>query len=261
MIISINGKIIDQKKACIPVLSKSFLFGFSVFETMRTYNKRVFRVVDHIKRLYESANILDMKPLWSPKKVCKVIEELTEKSKYKESRIRVILTQKELIIMVEDLKEKPASFYGKGVKLASYPGRRSIPYAKVLGDAFCYLANQYAVMHNLFYDSILVDPDTSYVRECSYANIFWVNNGKLYTTDKNILYGITRDTVLELSKKCNFKDIKLKSLLKADEVFITQTTSGILPVASIDGNKIGDGQPGDMTKELMKRLNKFVWDK
>ena len=174
MIISINGKIVSEKKACLPVLSKSFLYGFAVFETMRTYNKKVFRLVDHIKRLFESVNILDIKPIWNPKKVCRAVDDLVYKSKYPESRIRVILTQEHLIITIEELKEKPAVFYKTGLKLASYPGRRSIPHAKVLGDTICYLANQYATRHNLFYDSILIDPDTSYVGECSYANIFWV---------------------------------------------------------------------------------------
>ena len=259
MIISIDGIIVDPKKACIPITSKAFMSGFAVFETMRTYNKKVFRLVDHIKRLFESANILDLKPTWGPKKVCRAIDDIVYKSKHKESRIRVILTQHQLIIMIEELKEKPVSFYKKGVKLVSYPGRRSIPYAKVFGDALCYLANQYAVKHDLFYDSILVDPDTKFVRECSYANIFWVKNGKLFTTDKNILYGITRDTIIGLSDGCKFKDIKLQSLLKVDEVFITQTSSGILPITSIDGQKIGNGKSGTLTENLIDRFNKSIY--
>ena len=258
MIISIDGKIVDSKKACIPITSTAFLHGFAVFETMRTYNKKVFRITDHIKRLYESVNILDLKPKWGPQKTCRVIDDLVFNSKYKENRIRVILTPQKLIIMMEELKEKPESLYDSGVKLASYPGSRSIPDAKIFGDVICHLSHQYAAKHNLFYDSILVDPSSSHVRECSYANIFWVKNGKLFTNDKSILYGITRDTVIGLSG-CKFEEIKLESLLKADEVFITQTTSGILPVSTIDGNKIGDGKPGLKTKELMKEFFELTW--
>lgn len=254
MIISIDGKIVSEKKACIPVMSKAFLSGFSVFETMRTYNKKIFRLEDHLKRLYESAKVLNLKSKWDFKKVYKITSEAVNKSKYKEDRIRVILASDQLIVMIEELKEKPNSFYQKGIELVSYKGSRSIPYAKVFGDVFCYMANQYAQKKKV-YDSILVDPHTSNVRECSYANIFWVEKGKLFTTYKNILYGITRDTVIELSDGCKFKDIKLQSLLKADEVFITQTSSGILPVVKIDGRKIGNGKIGDITKELLNRFN------
>ncbi len=257
MIISVDGKIVDSKKACLLVTSKAFLFGFSVFETMRTYNKKIFRLEDHLKRLYESVKVLNLKSKWDFKKVHKITSEAVKKSKYKESRIRVILASGQLIIMIEELKEKPSNFYKKGIKLVSYKGSRSIPYAKVLGDVFCYTANQYA-QKNKAYDSILVDSHNSIVRECSYANIFWVKSRKLFTTDKNILYGITRDTVVEISDGCNFKDIKLQSLLKADEVFITQTSSGILPVVMIDGQKIGDGKVGGVAKRLLNKFNEVV---
>ncbi len=82
-----------------------------------------------------------------------------------------------------------------------------------------------------------------------------------HTTNKAILFGITRETVIELAGECTFEGIKYKSLLSADEVFITQTTSGILPVIEIDGQKIGDGHPGPVTKKLMNDFQKLVWGK
>lgn len=260
MIISINGKIVPEKKVHISVTDKAFLFGFAVFETMRTYNKKIFRIKNHLKRLYESAKILNLKPKWSREETQKAVLNTVKKSKYKEDRMRVIISSGQLIIMIEELIEKPINFYKKGIRLVSYPGRRSIPRAKVFGDPFCYLANQYA-HKNKAYDSILIDPNRLYIRECSYANIFWVKNGKLFTTDKNILRGITRDTAIELSDGFKLADIKLKLLLKADEVFITQTSSGILPVVAIDGHKIGNGRPGIITKKLMKEFHVLVWGK
>lgn len=260
MLISIDGKIIDPQRIFVLATDKAFLYGLAVFETMRTYNKKVFRLNEHIRRLYKSAAILNLQPKWDLKKTHKIASDIIGKSKYKEERIRVILTENHLIIMIEELKAKPVSFYKNGVKLASYLGRRGIPYAKVFGDPFCYLANQYAHKKRA-YDSVLTDPDTSYIRECSYANIFWVQNNKLYTTDKNILYGITRDTVIELFGGCGFADIKLKSLLRADEVFITQTSGGILPVFTIDGRKIGNGKPGIITQRLMREFDALAWGK
>lgn len=257
MIISINGKIVDEKQACMPVTSEVFLFGYAVFETMRTYNKKVFRTDDHLVRLYMSADIIGLKPKWIFKKTYAEIERVLDKSKWKEARIRAILTKKELIVMVEELKEKPEIMYKKGVKLVSFHGKRNIPYAKKLADTFCYLAKQHASDCGV-YESLLIDRKT-YVRECAYANIFWVNDGKLHTTDKEILFGITRETVIELADECIFEEIKYKSLLNADEVFITQTTSGILPAVEIDGHRIGTGQPGSVTKNFMKKIQQLVW--
>ena len=260
MIVSIDGKIVDEKKACVSVVSEAFLYGFSVFETIRTYNKKIFRFDDHLARLYVSADVLGMKPKWSFKQTYKAVAEILGQSKYKEEKIRVILTKHNLIIIVEKLQEKPSHFYSKGIKLVSYLGKRNTPRAKVLADSFLYLANQHAKNCGV-YDALLVDPKKYYVRECAYANVFWIEGDKLHTTNKNILFGITRDTVIELAGSCDFDGIKLKSLLNADEVFITQTTSGILPVIEIDGHKIGTGKPGPVTKKLMKQFEKLVWGK
>ena len=260
MVISINGKIVDEKKAFIPVTSEAFLYGFAVFETIRTYNKKVFRLNDHLARLYVSADIIGIKPKWEFKATYEaVVKALEAASRWKEAKIKIILSKEELIIIVEKLKEKPKEMYTDGIKCVSFHGKRNLPHAKKLADLFSYVAKQYAESCGA-YESILVDEKT-YVRECSYANIFWVNGGELYSTNKEILFGITRETVAELADKCNFEGIKFKSLLNADEIFITQTTSGILPVTQVNGQKIGNGKPGPLTKSLMKKFEKLVWGK
>ncbi|MBU0577527.1 aminotransferase class IV [Patescibacteria group bacterium] len=260
MIISINGKITDEKRAKIPVTSNAFLFGYAVFETIRTYNKKVFRLNDHIARLYMSADIMGIKPEWTLKKAYAEVCRVLDKSEWKEAKIRVILTNKNFVVMVEPLKEKPTSMYKKGVKIVSFHGKRNVPHAKKLADAFCYLAKQHALSCGA-YEALLVDPKT-YVRECAYANIFWVKDGKLHSTNKEILFGITRETIIELADGgIVFRGVKYKNILDADEVFITQTTSGILPVVEIDGQKIGTGRPGPVTKKLMKKFEKLVWGK
>lgn len=260
MIISINGKIIDEKKACISVTSEAFLFGYAVFETIRTYNKKVFRLDDHLARLYVSADVIGFKPKWDFKNAYEeVVKTLEHNKRWKETKIRVILSKDDLIIMVEKIQEKPKDMYKNGVKLVSFHGKRNMPHAKKLADCFSYVAKRYAKSCGA-YESILVDEKT-YVRECAYSNIFWVNGGELYSTNKEILFGITRETVVELAKDCNFEGVKFKSLLHADEIFITQTTSGILPVSEINGQKIGNGKPGPVTKSLMKKFDKLVWRK
>ncbi len=260
MIISINGKIIDEKKAYIPVTSEAYLFGYAVFETIRTYNKKVFRLDDHLARLYVSADIVGFKSKWDFKKTYEeVVKTLAHSTKWKEAKIRVILSKEDLIIMIDKLKEKPKEMYKNGVKCVSFHGKRNLPHAKKLADCFSFVAKQYAESCGA-YESILVDERT-YVRECAYANIFWVNGGELYSTNKEVLFGITRETVVELAGICNFEGIKFKSLLHADEIFITQSTSGILPVTEINGQKIGNSKPGPFTKSLMKKFDKLVWGK
>ena len=263
MLISIDGKITDEKKACFPITSEAFLFGFAVFETIRTYNGKIFRLDDHLARLYVSADVIGLKSTWTFKKTYKAVVDTLAKNKNKNVKVRVILTKKHVAVMIEKLKEKPESYYKKGVKLVSFLGKRNTPRAKVLADSFTYLAKQHALSCGA-YEALLVDPKKFYIRECSYANIFWVNDGEIYATNKNILFGITRDTIIELAKKdipVHFEGIKVKSLANADEVFITQTTSGIIPVTELDGHKIGTGRPGPVTKKLMKVFSKLVWGK
>jgi len=259
MIISIDGKFVDEKKACFPVNSEAFLFGRAVFETIRTFNHKVFRLDDHLARLFISADIINLKPKWVLKKVYSEVAKVLEKSTDVPLKIRVILTKKHLVIMAEKLKEKPESYYKKGVSVVSFPGRRTLPRAKNLADAFTYAAKHHAEESGA-YESLLVD-SKSYVHECAYANIFWVNGGQIYTTNKDILFGITRETVIELADSVKFKGAKYRSLITADEIFITQSTSGIIPVVQVDGCKIGNGRPGKITKRLMKKFNKLVLGK
>lgn len=252
-----NGGKISSRKALIPLTSEAFLFGRAVFETMRTYRKILFRVEDHLKRLENSAKIIGLKLRWPVKKIKKHLEELICKVKWPESKIRIILTSTDLILMIEELQEKENSMYEKGVELVLYYGQRSLPEAKNLANIISYVAKEHAKQKKA-YEAILID-DQGYVKECAYANIFWVRNGKLFTSDKGILKGITRQTIIELSDHCRFKEIKYKDLLSADEVFITQSSSGILPVVRIENSKIGNGKPGPIGKELMRKFKEKVW--
>jgi len=259
MIISTNGKIVDVNHTSIPVISDAFLYGFAVFEMIRTYHHKFFRLSDHLARLFLSSDVIGMKSKWTFNKAYDAVVRALEYNKDANAKIRVILTSNDLIITVEKHKPKPAYYYKKGVALVSYIGRRNIPHAKLLTDTFCYLAKRHALKCGAF-EALLVDPKM-FVRECAYSNIFWVKHGKLYTTNKDILYGITRDTVIELAKKCHFTGIQYKALIRADEIFVTQTSGGIIPVVQIDDHKIGNGKPGLMTKKLMASFEQLIGGK
>jgi branched-chain amino acid aminotransferase len=258
MIVSVNGHITDAQQAHISATSEAFLRGLGVFETLRTYHKQPFKLREHLGRLYVSADIMGIKSKWKAEDAYKEVMRVVERMPFKEGRIRIVLTPGDLIVYVEALKEKPKAYYDKGVELLSYVGQRHFPRAKKLADHLCYEANDYARKRGA-YEAVLKDVK-GYVHECAYANIFWVENGHLITTNKDILFGITREFVIEIAGGAHFEALKYRSLLKADEVFITQTSSGILPVVKIDGKKIGSGRPGPVTKKLMKRFKSHTWE-
>lgn len=253
---SFNQKIIDSTEPILNADHLGFLRGLAVFETLRTYTGRIFRLQDHLERLFSSAEKIKLKSPWSKIQIEDCIQDLLSLSTSDtEKRFRIILADRDLIVQMMELEEKPKEYYEKGVKLVSYEGIRPIPQAKILGCITCYLANEYA-RQNHAYDSLLINPYSSQVTECSYANLFWVKGGQLFTTNENILEGVTRRTVMELAGNCQFKSINLEALKKADEVFITQTTSGILPVSQVDNESF---KTGEVTKGLIERFNNLVW--
>lgn len=257
IIITLNGKIVTGKEASIPINSEAFLFGYAVFETLRTYHGKLFRIEEHLKRLKESAHITGFTSPWTDEQIEAQMHAIMNNIPWVESKMRIILTKEDLIVMLEPLHEKDPWMYEKGIKLSQYNGQRTLPLAKNLADILCYSAKSHAAKEGA-YDAILVDSH-GIVRECAYANIFWVKKDQLFTNEKEVLHGITRQTVIEVAGNCHFSDISFKDLLNTDEIFITQSSSGILPVVEVDGKLIRKGQPGPVTKELMKAFREKVW--
>lgn len=250
-IIYFNGKKIKEEKAHIPILSDAFLSGLAVYETLRTYGGKFFCLKEHLKRLAYSADQINLHPKWKMNEIEKQIHEINISS-HKEVKIKILLTSINLIFIVEELIEKSGAFYQEGVKLIPYFGERNLPEVKKIGDLTPYLARQEAEKKEA-YEAILVDRNNR-VRECAAANLFWVKKGQLFTTDKQILKGITRDIVIQLSGTCQFDEIKYEELCKAEEVFITQTSTGIIPVTQIGNHKIGLKSPGIVTQALMEKF-------
>ncbi len=236
--------------------AKNYCRTMSALETLRTYNGKLFRLDDHLDRLYKSAWVMRNTPRWGRKEVEQRINKRMGKGGRADLKVRVILSARSLTITVEPLIEKPKRMATHGVALISYEGERTLPLAKIQGERICAVAKRAAESAGV-YEAVLVDRG-GYITECAYANIFWVNGGKVYTTNKNILLGITRKTVVELAGGCRYAQITIQQLKKVDEVFITQTTSGILPVVRLDGVRIGSGRPGPVTKRLMKAFHQLV---
>ncbi len=257
MLVSIDGDSVDPSQACLPLASQAVVNGFAVFESMRTYHGQVFRMEDHLDRLFRSAEGIGMVLSHEKNTILDFVATLLNEVPSGESRIRVTLADDHVFLMITPLAEKPHSFYEQGIELIHVEGERTLPHIKKLGDLMTFLTHQQAQKQGA-YDAVLVTQQ-GLVRECSYANLFWVKEGVLYTCGQNVLKGITRQTVMELDGNCQFANIFLEDFLQVDEVFITQTSSGILPVIKIDGQLITKGQPGPKTQKLMQAFRKRVW--
>jgi branched-chain amino acid aminotransferase len=253
--ILINNRFTKEGEAKISILSDAFMRGIGVFETLRTFgDKNLFREKDHINRLFKSAKAINIKCRYSKSEVLKQLEKITKKSPHKLQRIKIVVIEKHLIIVSSKIAEDKKVF--RGVSCHSINCRRALPEVKSISYLASYLSHEKAAKLKS-YDAILIDKKGE-VYEGAYSNIFWFEGNKLCTRKDEVLEGITRKTVLEISPyKIKYKTTKIDKLIKAKEVFLTQSTKGIVPITKIDGKRVGNGKIGEKTEILMTLLQKL----
>lgn len=267
MLIAINGKLVKEKDAKISVLDHGLLFGDGVFETLRTYHGKLFKFSEHYQRLKSSAKQIMLPLPVSQVRLREEISKTIRANNLKEARVRVTITRgigpsglsiackkPTVIIIAQELRQVS---FEKGAKLITYPLERNIPQVKSLSYLPSVMAYAYAKKKNCL-EAILIDKN-NYAREGSYSNLFIVKNNKVMTPKNRILKGITRSRVIELAKKAKIpmteRDITRAQLIDADEIFITFTTAGIVPVITIDNHH---KQIGNVTKRLVQLYKKPV---
>ncbi|MBM3230005.1 hypothetical protein FJZ26_06240, partial [Candidatus Parvarchaeota archaeon] len=222
-------------------------------ETVRTYGRVPFRLQLHLERLFASGALLGFCPPFSSVELHTAALHLIAISPGEALKLRLMISAQHVWITAEPLLEKPELLYRQGVGVVSFRGQRFLPEAKWLGDPVCLAAKAFAESQGV-YEALLVGP-ADQVPEAAYANFFWVKEGHLFTPAFNLLAGVTRQTVLELRPDCRFETPSLDILKKADELFLTQTTSGILPVTRIDDQPIFSGQVGPVTHAMMRAFS------
>lgn len=257
MYVFLNGKFIKKTQAKISAFDAGFLYGDGIYETMRFSNGKTEDLELHFKRLCLSAEILIGRLQFKKVQFANWIKKLVSKNKLKEARIRVTVSgSKTILIVAEKLKKESAKVYKEGVKAVTYQIERVLPEIKITNLAPQMIARNYMKKKNA-YEVLLVDRD-SYVREGSVTNVFIVKNGILMTPEKRILKGIIRGRILEIAKKIRIPvklcDIPVDELMKADEVFITNSIKGVVPVVQVDGHKIGHGQVGEITARIRQEI-------
>ncbi|MDQ1312012.1 MAG: branched-chain amino acid aminotransferase [Euryarchaeota archaeon] len=272
-LIYLDGEYVPAEKAAVSVFDHGFLYGDGVFEGIRAYGGRVFRLEDHVRRLFDSAQAIMLCIPLSQEEMALAIRDTLRKNNLRDAYIRPIVTRGYGDLGLDPLKcRKPTviivavewgamygSLYEVGLTAISVSVRRNAPDALPPNiKSLNYLNNILAKIEANVKggnEAIILDAQGR-ISEGSGDNIFAIKNNKIYTPNTlNNLKGITREAVLELAEKNGIKvietDLGLFDLYTGDEVFVTGTAAEVAPVTKIDGRIIGSGKPGPITKELM----------
>jgi len=280
--IYINGKLYSKKDARISIFDHGLLYGDGVFEGIRSYNRLVFRLNEHIDRLYESADAIMLKiPLKKPEMI-KAVTNTLRKNKLKNAYIRLIVTRgigdlgldprkckgnARIIIITDKIALYPDKFYKKGLSIitartqqnsieALRPGIKSLNYLNNI------LAKLEAI--NVGLEEAIMLNAKGHVTECTGDNIFIVRGHTVYTPPESVglLKGITRSAVIDIARKkrIRFKKIPFtcSKIYSADECFLTGTAAEIIPVIKVDKKIIASGNPGKTTLMFMKEFHKLT---
>jgi branched-chain amino acid aminotransferase len=275
MKIFINGKFYGERDAKISVFDHGLLYGDGVFEGIRAYHGRVFKLKEHIDRLFYSAKAILLKIPMSHAQIMRAVVEACRKNKIRDGYVRLLVTRgvgtlglnpksckrPSVIIIAGSIQLYPPALYQRGMDIITVPTTRNLhsalnPAIKSLN----YLNNILAKIeaNNGGCEEAVMLNAEGFVAECTGDNLFIVKNGELFTPplSAGALYGITRQTVIELAEEEGLKvcepNLTRYDLFNADECFLTGTGAEIVPVVKIDGRVIGTGKPGALTRKLVK---------
>jgi branched-chain amino acid aminotransferase len=280
-LINVNGRITSPQAAAISPLDRGFLYGDSVYETIRTYSSRPFRLAAHIERLRRSAEALGIPHQHAPVEPGAATLATLEGAAGQESAIRIVLTRgvggvgydpaslgpPTVVVHVRPCPEIPAGWRHEGVDIAVVAVTRNAVTAVDPAIKSSNLLNNYlaweAGRRLGVFEPVLLSPEGN-VAEGASSNLFIVRAGRLATPAPatGILLGITRAAVLELARAAAIPADEITmtpdDLRAADEIFLTSTLKGILPVRRCDGWPVRDGRPGPVTGLLMERFDALV---
>lgn len=263
----IDGSFVSSDQAVIPVDDLAVLRGFGVFDLVRTYGGKPFFLKEHIERLRHSAVEIGLHFPWTSNELINIVLKTLEKNSYRESNIRLVVTggsspdfmtpqnKPRLLVLISPVPVLPETWYSDGVKIVTHMAERFKPGVKSINYIAATVALEEARQKGAI-EAIYLDRK-GFVLEGTTCNIFAFIGKELVTPGRDILAGITRQVVLNVAKE-NFniqiRDISKQELLSADEVFITGTNKGVVPVVQVDETTIGSGTPGPLTRQLILKL-------
>lgn len=281
MQVYLNGKLVAKEDAKISVFDHGTLYGDGVFEGLRSYNGRIFKLEEHIDRLLDSAKAIMLTIPLSKKELIDAVIETVRANDMHDGYVRLVVTRgvgdlgldprkcpiPSVFIIADKITLYPEELYQNGMEIITVPTRRNIPEAlNPCIKSLNYLNNIMAkieAIHGGVHEALMLNSE-GYVTECTGDNIFIVKNGTLITppTWVGALKGITRDTAMEIARMneigANEEVLTRYDLYTADECFLTGTAAEIIPVIKIDSREIGTGKPGDITLKIMQQFRELT---
>jgi branched-chain amino acid aminotransferase len=278
MKIYLDGKFYDERTAKVSVFDHGLLYGDGIFEGIRIYNGRVFKLKEHIDRLFYSAKGILLQIPLSHAELMEATVETCRKNKLRAGYIRLLVTRgvgnlglnprscksPSVIIIADKIQVYPPELYARGMDIVTVPTVRNLhsalnPAIKSLN----YLNNIMAKIeaNNAGVEEAVMLNSEGFVAECTADNLFILKNGEMFTPplSAGALYGITRGTVMDLAGQLGMKvskpNLTRYDLFCADECFLTGTGAEIMPVVKIDGRVIGTGKPGKFTRSLTEKYD------
>ena len=281
MKIYLDGQFVSKDDAKVSVFDHGFLYGDGIFEGIRVYNRRIFRLEAHITRLYRSAKAIWMVPPHTPEEMARIIQDTVRANELENGYIRVIISRgpgdlgldprkcpKPCVIVIADvIKLYPAEVYEHGMECITVSTRRNRPDAlNPAIKSLNYLNNILAKIECIragVPECVMLN-DAGLVAECSGDNIFILHTdyrGKQELRTPPVtagnLEGVTRDAVLQIAEEMNLpcaeRDMALFDIYSADEAFLTGTAAEVVPLTKLDDREIGDGKPGKITWQIIER--------
>ena len=279
--IFINGEFVDKEDAKVSVFDHGLLYGDGVFEGIRSYDRRVFRLDEHLDRLYTGASAIRLEvPMGKKDLEAKILEALNING-LDDAYIRVVVTRGEgdlgldprkcpkgnVFIIADKIALYPGEFYENGLEIITAKTRRNPPDAlNPRVKSLNYLNNilgKIEAIDSGVPEALMLTMD-GYVAECTGDNVFLVKDGRMATppVDIGALEGITQNAVIELAGKrgieCAREKFKPEKIYDVDECFLTGTAAEIIPVVKLDGKTIGTGKPGEITKLLLGDYRELI---
>ena len=284
MKVYLNGRFVDQSKAVVSVFDHGLLYGDGVFEGIRSYNGLIFKLHEHVDRLFESAHTIMLEVPMSKARLIDVVKQSLRVNRLRDAYIRLVVTRgvgdlgldprkcrrPTVFIIADRISLYPKKLYDEGLALITVATQRNVPEAlNPQIKSLNYLNNILGKIEaiNAGYEEAMMLSASGYVTECTGENIFVVKRKQLLTPPPyvGVLRGITRGTVMELAAGHDLsvreEMLTRHDLYNADEIFLTGTAAEIVPVVTIDGRRIGAGRPGPATKRLQaafRQLTKTV---
>jgi branched-chain amino acid aminotransferase len=271
----LDGKWVSKEQAKLSVFDHGVLYGDGVFEGIRAYNGRVFRLNDHMDRLYRSARLISLRIPMAKNRLASLVNLTISKNKLTDSYVRLLVTRgvgdlgldprkcprPSIVIIADKLALFPRECYEDGLKAIIAKTRRNIPQAlDPTIKSMNYLNNIQAKIEANRHgvpEAIMLNAQ-GYISECTGDNVFYVKGNTVVTppVSAGVLAGITRNVVMTLIKrKTRYKIVeklfKPAELFNSDEMFFTGTAAEVIPVTRLDGKRIGNGHPGPITQHLI----------